>query len=40
MFDVNMIVKIKSHVKVFEDTQTDRHTDFFKKAKSDIRKVF
>ena len=46
MLDVNMMVeKLKAMLKFFEtDTQTDRqthrHTDFFKKVKSDIRKVF
>ena len=42
MLDVNMMVeKLRAMLKFFEtDTQTDRHTDFFKKAKSDIRKVF
>ena len=38
MLDVNMTVeKLKAMLKFFE---TDRHTDFFKKVKSDIRKVF
>jgi len=45
MLDVNMMVeKLRAMLKFFwdrhTDTQTDRHTDFFKKAKSDIRKVF
>ena len=44
MLDVNMMVeKLRAMLKVFETdrhTHTDTHTDFFKKAKSDIRKVF
>ena len=40
--DVNMIIeKLRAMLKFFEThTQTHIHTDFFKKAKSDIRKVF
>ena len=38
MLDVNMMVeKLKAMLKFFE---THTQTDFFKKAKSDIRKVF
>ena len=42
MLDVNMIVeKLRAMLKFFEtDRHTHRHADFFKKAKSDIRKVF
>ena len=46
MLDVNMLVeKLKAMLKFFETDrqthrQTDTQTDFFKKVKSDIRKVF
>ena len=40
MLDVNMMVeKLKAMLKFFE-TDTHTQTDFFKKVKSDIRKVF
>ena len=40
MLDVNMMVeKLRAMLKFFE-TDTQTHTDFFKKAKSDIREVF